>query len=48
MKLEVHQVEETLEVEDVQVTLESEALLSLGSPDSAYHRFWICHKKIAF
>ena len=33
------------EVKDVQVTLESETLLSLGSPDSARQRFLICHKK---
>ena len=33
------------EVKDVQVTLESETLLSLGSPDSAHQRFLICHKK---
>ena len=82
MKLEVHQVEKTLEVlsvpglrtgdadevgalpgavgyplgvgevelvvgevKDHQVTLESETLLSLGSPDSAHQRFLIYHKK---
>ena len=33
------------EVKDVQVTLESETLLSLGSPDSAHQRFLIYHKK---
>ena len=35
-------------VKDVQVTLESETLLSLGSPDSAHQRFLIYHKKNCF
>ena len=36
------------EVKDHQVTLESETLLSLGSPDSAHQRFLIYHKKNCF
>ena len=36
------------EVKDVQVTLESETLLSLGSPDSAHQKFLIYHKKNCF
>ena len=37
------------EVRDVQVTLESETLLSLGSPDSAHQRFFdLPQKKLLF